>query len=109
EVLQPVARRLVWAALKRDRSTVGTLLEGGHLPIPTPVAVATATPLILLSARLNRATDEATQQDLARLPALLDRADALIEEGTLGGLVPNAAGFQIAPSIRLLMALEDLC
>ena len=108
EVLQSVARRLAWAALKRDRSTVDTFLEGGYLPIPTPIAVATADPLILLSARLNRATDEATQEDLKRLPALLDRVDSYVDEGVLGGLVPNAAGFQIAPSVRLLMAHDDL-
>jgi glutathione S-transferase len=34
--------------------------------------------------------------------------DGWLEDGVLGGLVPNAAGFQVAPSVRLLMALEDL-
>src|SRR5919109_5629997 len=28
EVLQPLARRLAWATLKRDRSTIATFLEG---------------------------------------------------------------------------------
>jgi glutathione S-transferase len=108
EVLQPAARRLAWAALRRDHSTVDTFLTGGHLPIPTPVAVATAGPLIALSAHLNHATDEAAREDLARLPAMLDRVEAWLEEGVLGGVVPNAAGFQVAPSIRILMALDDL-
>jgi glutathione S-transferase len=108
EVLQPAARRLAWAALRRDHSTVDTFLTGGYLPVPTPVAVATAGPLIALSAYLNRATDEATRQDLERLPAMLDRVEALLEQGVLGGLVPNAAGYQVAPSVRILMALDDL-
>ena len=108
EVLQPAARRLAWAALRRDHSTVDTFLAGGHLPVPTPVAVAPAGPLISLSAPLNHATDEAAREDLARLPAMLDRVEAWLEEGVLGGLAPNAAGFQVAPSVRILMALDDL-
>src|SRR3954451_8488579 len=31
EVLQPLTRRLTWAALKRGRSTIGSFLEGAHL------------------------------------------------------------------------------
>jgi glutathione S-transferase len=108
EVLQSAARRLAWAALRRDHSTVDTFLAGGHLPIPTPVAVATSGPLIALSAHLNHATDHAARQDLERLPAMLDRVEAWLEEGVLGGLTPNAASFQVAPSIRILMALDDL-
>jgi glutathione S-transferase len=70
--------------------------------------VATAGPVVFLSSRLNRATDATVRVDLERLPAMLDRVDAWLEDGVLGGLVPNAAGFQVAPSVRLLMALEDL-
>ena len=108
EVLQPAARRLTWAALKRDRSTIDTFLAGANTGIPTPVAVATAAPVVFLSSRLNRATDATVQRDLERLPAMLDQVDAWLEDGVLDGPVPNAAGFQVAPSVRLLMALEDL-
>ena len=34
EVYQPVPRRLVWAALRRDRSTMATYLEGAKLGRP---------------------------------------------------------------------------
>jgi glutathione S-transferase len=108
EVIQPAARRVVWAALERDRSAVPSIIDAAHVPLPTPLAVATAPPIIALSARLNRASDEAVRDDLERLPAMLDRVDAWVEEGVLGGLVANAAGYQIAPSIRLLMFLDDL-
>ena len=108
EVLQPVARRLAWAALRRDRSTIRSFLEGAHLGIPTPLAVATAPPLIALASRLNRATDAAARADLERLPGMLDRVDAFVEEGVLGGLVPNAAGYQLAPTIRLMACFDDL-
>ena len=39
---------------------------------------------------------------------MIDRVDALIADGTIGGDEPNAADFQIAPSIALLMTLDDI-
>ena len=39
---------------------------------------------------------------------MLDRIDGWIADGTLGGDVPNAAGFQIATSLGLALTLEDL-
>jgi glutathione S-transferase len=108
EVLQPAARRLTWAALRRDRSTIGTFLEGARLGIPPGLAARTAAPLVTLSARLNGASDEAAQADLAALPEMLERVDGWIGGGVLGGAEPNAADFQIATSVRLLMALDDL-
>jgi glutathione S-transferase len=114
-VLQPAVRRLAWAALKRDRSTIGTFLEGAHLGLPTGLAVATAAPVIALSAWLNRAGDRSAKRDLAALPRLLDRVDELIASGVLGGDgapagggAPNAADCQIAPTVRLLLAFDDL-
>jgi len=54
------------------------------------------------------ATDEQAARDLAELPELLDHADGLISSDVIGGEPPNAADFQIAPSVRLLMAFEQL-
>jgi glutathione S-transferase len=48
------------------------------------------------------------RSDLERLPALLDRVDALIAEGTIGGEEPNAADLQIGSSLRALGALPQL-
>jgi glutathione S-transferase len=108
EVLQPLARRFAWASLKRDRSTIGSFLEGARLGLPTGLAVRTAPPLIHLAARLNEATHEAVRDDLAALPGHLDKVDGWIEDGVLGGAEPTAADFQIATSLRLLMTLDDL-
>ena len=107
-VLQPAVRRLAWAALLHDRSTVESFLAEAVLPVPTSLAVATAPPFIFLSAFLNRANDRSARRDLAALPAQLDRVDRLIDEGVLGGEEPNAADYQIATSVRLLMTLDDL-
>jgi glutathione S-transferase len=48
------------------------------------------------------------RSDLAELPANLDRVDELIAAGTIGAEVPNAADFQIATTVRVLLAFEDL-
>lgn len=109
EVLQPVARRLSWWALKRDRSGVRSFLEGARLGIPVGLAARTALPLIVLSARLNRADDAAARADLGALEGLLDRVDEWLDAGVLGGAAPNAADFQIATSVRLLMCFDELC
>ncbi len=50
------ARRLVWAALKRDRSTIATYLEGARNPIPVAVAERVAAPIVAAAAALNGAS-----------------------------------------------------
>lgn len=107
EVYQPVPRRLVWAALRRDRSTLATYLEDAKIGIPTRLAAATAPPVIRAAGRLNRATDENVRRDLATLPSLLDRVDAFLADGIIGGAELNVADFQIGTSTALLATLED--
>jgi hypothetical protein len=54
------------------------------------------------------ATGERVRQDLAELPAKLDRADELVANGTLSLEQPNAATFQIGTSIRALALFPQL-
>lgn len=108
EVLQPVPRRLIWNALKHDRSTLATYLEGARIGIPTPIAARTAAPIVMAARRFNRATDENVRRDLAALPGMIDRVDELIEQGTIGGAERNAADFQIATSVSLLLTMDDV-
>jgi glutathione S-transferase len=108
EVLQPVPRRLVWNGMGRDRSELGTYLEGAKLGIPIPIATRVAPPIAKLARRLNRATDEAAERDLAALPGMLDRVDELIGRGVIGGAERNAADYQIATSLSLLLTMDDL-
>lgn len=108
EALQPVPRRMVWACLKRDRSGLNTYLEDARLGIPAELAAKTAAPVVALAARLNHATDEAVRRDLAALPGLLERIDALLSDGVIGGEEPNVADYQIATSVRLLQTLDDV-
>jgi glutathione S-transferase len=108
EQLQSVPRRLAWFALGRDRSDLKGFMEGYKLGLPTSVAVATAGPIIWAEQKINKASAAAVQADLQRLPELLDHVDALIADGVIGGDQPNAADFQIATSVRLLMAFDQL-
>jgi glutathione S-transferase len=108
EDLQGSTRRILWNAVERDRSSIGTFAQGARLGIPLGVAVKTAPPIIAAAVRINRATDDAARADLAGLPGALERIDDWIEEGVLGTEPPNAADLQIATSVRLLMTLDDL-
>ena len=45
---------------------------------------------------------------MEELPSHLDRVDAWITEGTLGGEAPNAADLQIGSSIAMLNTHQDL-
>src|SRR5262249_54023891 len=101
-------RRFTWWAFKQDRKPMASYSEGARLGVPIDLAVKTAGPMVSLTARFNEATDEQVRADLASLPDDLDRIDGWIKQGVMGGKEPNAADFQIAPSLRLLMSLDDL-
>jgi glutathione S-transferase len=101
-------RQLSWWAFRRDRSPLASYSEGARLGIPVGLAVKTGGPLVAAAAKLNEATDENVRADLAALPGDLDRIDAWIADGVMGGEELNAADFQIAPSVRLAMTFDDL-
>lgn len=110
EVLQPVPRRLAWWGVQHDKSQSGlrTMGEGSRTHVPVELMVRTAAPFVWAEVRLNRATDAAVQADLAALPRMLDRVKAWRDAGVLGGRLLNAADYQIATSIRLLLCFDDL-
>jgi glutathione S-transferase len=108
EVLQSMPRRISWNSLARDHSAMASYAEGAKLGVPTPIAARTGAPIIAMAKRRNSANDENTRRDLAELPGVLDHVDELISKGVIGGDSPNAADYQIAPSIRLMMTMDDL-
>ena len=105
---QQKPRRLSWWAFKKDRAPMASYSEGARLGVPVGLAVKTGGPLVAVAARLNDSTDANVSADLSSLRADLDRIDAWIADGVLGGPQPNAADYQIAPSLRLLMSFDDL-
>jgi glutathione S-transferase len=108
EQLQSVPRRLALFALGRDRSDLTGFMDGYKLGLPTSVAAATAGPIIWAEKKIHKASPDAVRADLARLPELIDHVDQLIADGVMGGEQPNAADYQIATSVRLLMAFDQL-
>ncbi len=102
EVLQPIPRRLFrWqlahgAELRRWFATEIVGMPAAAAPTLIPVAH--------LFMRLGDIDDAGIQADLAGLPALLDRADELMAAGTIGAEQGNAADFQIATTVRVLLA-----
>jgi glutathione S-transferase len=108
EEFQSMARRMTWNGLSRDKSPLRSYSEGAKLGVPIGLAVKTAAPIVAGSKRFNKATDEAVRADLAALPAALDRIDAWIADGTIGGEQPNVADLQLAPSLALMMTMDDV-
>jgi glutathione S-transferase len=108
EELQHPLRQLLWWAFKRDKENLRGYSEGAHMGVPVGLAIKTGGPLVALASHFNEATDDNTRAALAALPGLLDRVDAYIADGTIGGTEPNAADFQIATSIGLALTLDDL-
>jgi glutathione S-transferase len=108
EVLADATRRILWNAIARDRQPLRSYLGDARIGVPHGLAVATAAPIIAAEKRINAVTDDAVRTDLAGVPAWLDRIDAWIAEGLLGGDEPNAADFQIAAGTGLAMTLQDL-
>ena len=109
DTLQMDARRILTAAVRRNPAAIdrlgadgrlGNLLYGRALArrilIPTLVCGAFAP------------SPAAERKLLAELPAMLDRIDAWIADGVLGGAQLNAADFMIAPSLALILYRADV-
>lgn len=108
EELQHPVRQIIWWLLKRNHKPMASYLEGTHTGVPIGIAVKTAAPLLAAQVHFNKASDENVKAALNVLPGILDRIDGFIEAGTIGNDEPNAADFQIAPSLALAMSMDDL-
>jgi glutathione S-transferase len=108
EVLQPLARRITWAALRHAPHAMRSYLAGAELPLPEGMAMLGAPVVMRVAVRINGASDENVRADLMHLDSHLERADDWIADGVLGGEQANAADLQIGSSIRLLQTLGDL-
>jgi glutathione S-transferase len=108
EVLQGRVRRITWATLMRRPKAMASYTTGYRLPVPLPLARPGFGLVARAGARLNRVTDATVRQDIQALPADLDRIDAWIADGVLGGERPNAADLQIGASVALALSLGDV-
>lgn len=105
--LQPVPRRMFrWGISRRAEVRLWAVRDMG---IPAPGLAATLQkPVASAFARMAGASDERVRADVASMPALLDRIDALVADGVIGTDEPNAADFQIAAAVRVFVAFDDL-
>lgn len=108
EVFQGVPRRIIDVAFLRRPAAMESYAGDAKLPLPR----ALLRPGLGLTARMmaskNKARDETARADLDALPGQLDRIDAWIADGLLGGDQPNAADLQIGSTVRLLMSIGDV-
>jgi glutathione S-transferase len=106
--LQQNARRLAYWAVQHDRSSLATFATPSYLPFPpwlTKLLVPVLAPVILHGMHVG---DDEARDRLATLAGQLDRVDAAIERGVIGGPDPTAADFQVAGSVGLLLCFDDL-
>jgi glutathione S-transferase len=106
DTLQDTVRQLArWAAV-HDPEAMASFLAGARPPVVAlKPAVPALRPVIALQMRVPDATAQACAQ---ALPAQLDRVDALLTEGVIGGGQANAADFQVATCVRLAMLFDQL-
>jgi glutathione S-transferase len=109
---QPVPRRIFRFGVANNPQLRRWVMEFQKLPAASVLAT-TMQPAFVYYARTveadgRRATDAGIRADLDALPAMLDRADQLLADGTLTLDPPNAATLQVLATVRALDAFEDL-
>jgi glutathione S-transferase len=103
--LQHLGRTLPWGALHFRPESMGTFAGAGALdPAGTDYAIR----FIRGSWKYHGITAVKLAEDLAGLPAKLDRVDAWVADGLLGGAAPNAADLQIGATLSVLLTIGDL-
>jgi glutathione S-transferase len=109
ETLQMAARRIPGAAIVRDPAKFARSSGSGRLGYMLYRREGARRVFIPFIARGAFATSASPKRDpAAELPALLDRIDAWIAEGVIGGEELNAADFMIAPSLALILYRPDV-
>jgi glutathione S-transferase len=106
EELQDLGRRLPWGALHFRPEAMGTFTPGGT-PLD-PAGTDFAMKYVHASWKYHKITAVRLAEDLAGLPAKLDRIDAYVAEGILAGEGPNAADLQIGATLSVLLTIGDL-
>jgi glutathione S-transferase len=107
--LQMAARRIPGAAIARDPEAFGRSTGDGRMGHLLYKRERTRRIVIPWLARSVFAASPNPERDpVGELPAMLDRIDAWIADGVLGGPEPNAADFMVAPSLALILYRDDV-
>jgi glutathione S-transferase len=109
ETLQMAARRIPGAALVHDPAAFSRSSGDGRLGYLLYKRALTRRLIMPRVLRGVFASDPADERQLlAQLPPMLDRIDAWIADGILGGAQLNAADFMVAPSLALILYRPDV-
>jgi glutathione S-transferase len=106
ETLQDVPRRIVrWMSVHRPETRTMIAREIG-VPLPRFAAWINAPTARYMANKVD--SDREIHNAIGAVGEVLDHVDELIEQGVIGGEVPNVADFQIATSVRALLTVRDL-
>jgi glutathione S-transferase len=107
--VQMEARRVLGGAMLEDGPAFARTLGDGRLgcllfrhALPRQILIPT---VIGRTFAISPAGD---RELIAELPKMLDRIDAWIDDGVLGGEQPNAADYMLAPSLALMLYRPDV-
>jgi glutathione S-transferase len=107
--LQMAARRLILAAVARDPAGLARSAADGRMGYLLYRRERLRRVIIPQIGRRVFSADPGTDGELlAELPALLDRVDAWIADGVLGGAASNVADLMVAPSLALILYRPDV-
>lgn len=107
DTLQMTARRIALAWAARDPSAMSRASADGRMGYLLYRRTLTRRLVIPMIGRFVFAIDRADPDPLADLPPMLDRIDAWIADGILGGAQLNIADFMVAPSLALSLYRPD--
>jgi glutathione S-transferase len=105
EELQDLGRRVPWGALHFRPEAMGTLAGAGTLD---PAGTDFAMRYVRAAWKYHNISAVRLSEDLAALPAKLDRVDAYVSDGVLAGATPNAADLQIGATLSVLLTVGDV-
>jgi glutathione S-transferase len=109
DTLQMAARRIALAWALHDPAASARQAGDGRMGYLLYRRALTRRLIIPMIGRLVFAVDQGMEREiLAGLPEMLDRIDAWIGDGVLGGAQLNAADFMVAPSLALILYRPDV-
>ena len=109
DVLQMEARRILLAAALNDGPALSRAAADGRMGCLLYRRRLARRLVIPVIGRFAFAVERGAERDpVAELPALLDRVDAFIADGVIGGDEPNAADFMVAPCLALILYRPDV-
>lgn len=106
--LQPPPRHIFRWCAAHDYDLRRALARAVKMPAPSLAARLFKPVSWYYSRVVSGSSDESVRDELAALPGQIDHVDELIARGVIGGEQPNAADFQIATSVRVLLNFPQL-